>query len=152
MSSNLSDNKSSPWLTVCGAKNTELEDLLSERLTQRRNAGFFSLDNQKGVEQASFVAVKGAFSTSPERSELLRKLCQIYAVDIKPLDISSHRKFIGPFIVAVKKVLFRVVRPLIGPALVQQRNFNAAAIYLLTDLCNEMRQDTPDAFKRADLN
>ena len=126
------------WLTVCGATRPDIAQMLSERLEQRRMSGTFSLDFQRGVEDASFAAVKsGAFQTSPRRSEMLRKLCQIYGVEFKPHEISSHRKVIGPVIVGVKKFLFRVIKPLVGPAIEQQRNFNAAVTYLLIDLCNE---------------
>jgi hypothetical protein len=64
-------------------------------------------------------------------------LCQIYSVDIKEREISSHRRFVGPCIVAVKKVLFKIVKVLLGPTFKHQRDFNAVTVSLLIDLCNE---------------
>ena len=37
---------------------------------------------------------------------------------------------------AVKKVVYRAIKPLLEPMLAQQRDFNATVIYLLSDLAN----------------
>lgn len=125
------------WFSVCGDPSERLAKELSDRVASRRAKGDFSIDNQKYVEKVSLSATRGAFSATAERIELLRKLCAIYAVDFKPQSITSHRPVIGKTIVFCKKALFQIVRPLIAPALRQQRDFNASVIYLLTDLCNE---------------
>jgi hypothetical protein len=83
-----------------------------------------------------------SFTTSPERLEMLRSLCQIYSAGIRAANITSHRPVIGPLIVFVKKILFRSVAALLGPSFERQREFNAGVIRLLGDLCNEDRGRT----------
>ena len=80
--------------------------------------------------------VKGVLQVSNDQLEKLRRLCQVWDVDIRPGEITSHRPIIGRVIVAGKKLLFPVIRALLKNYLSQQREFNAAAISLLADLCS----------------
>jgi hypothetical protein len=127
---------------VCGKIEPELAIELARRVDNRRQSGKFSRDDQRYIEKMSLAVSKGNFYTSTERAEMLRRLCQCYAVDVKIRDISSHRPVVGPVIVFVKKVLFQIMKVLLGPAFRQQRDFNAGVIYLLTDLCNDANRES----------
>lgn len=74
-------------------------------------------------------------SISPERLEKLRRLCQLWEVDLKPPStITSHRRFIGPVIVALKRAAYPVLRFFMRETLRKQRDFNAAVVAYLTEL------------------
>ncbi len=130
-------NRGDSWVTVCGAVDSDLAHALNEKVLALRAAGKFSEADQLHIQGLSFSVTRDGFAASPERVEVLRKLCQIYSADIRPQAPTSHRKFIGPFIVFGKKMLQPVVNAVLGPAVRNQREFNASVISLLTDLCNE---------------
>ena len=130
-------NGESSWVTVCGASDADLAHSLNEKVASLRAAGKFSEADQLHIKGLSFSVTREGFAASPERVELLRRLCQVYSADIRPPAPTSHRKIIGPFIVFGKKMLQPVVNAVLGPALRNQREFNASVISLLTDLSNE---------------
>ena len=67
----------------------------------------------------------------------LRRLCQLWDVDLRCSGITSHRPVLGPFIVAMKKLFYPFLRVFLKDALQQQRDFNAAAVSLLADLASK---------------
>jgi hypothetical protein len=125
------------WLSVGGASDVELARALFEKIESLRAAGKFSEEDQEHIAQLSFSVTRNGFTATPERVELLRRLCQIYSADIRPPAPTSHRKIIGPCIVLGKKMLQPVINAVFGPALRNQREFNATVVSLLTDLCND---------------
>ena len=130
-------NAESSWVTVCGVSDADIARSLNEKVVSLRAAGKFSEADQLHIKGLSFSVTRDGFFASPERVEVLRRLCQIYSADIRPAVPTSHRRFIGPFIVFGKKMLQPVVNAVLGPALRNQREFNASVISLLTDLSNE---------------
>lgn len=128
------------WLDVSGRSDTHLEERLSQAVALWESEGKMPADEQVRVHTLSMALAKGSFVASPERLELLRGLCQIYSAGIRGEKISSHRKVIGPVIVSVKKILFRIISALLGPTFSFQRDFNAGVIRLLGSLCNEARE------------
>lgn len=137
MNSTKSSGQSSEWLTVCGESGGELASALADKVAALKRSGAFTDTDQMLVERMNYSVAKNGFSTSPERMELLRRLCQIYSIDVRPAQPTSHRKILGPVIVAVKKIIFPVVKALLGPTFKHQKDFNAVVVCLLTDLCNE---------------
>ena len=73
----------------------------------------------------------------PVKLEKLRRLCQLWEVDIRVGEITSHRKFIGPVIVQAKKILFPVIRFILKDLIREQRDFNSASISLFAEICNQ---------------
>jgi hypothetical protein len=128
-----------PWISVAGESNKEVSEALAQRVAALRAAGKFSEADERHIAQLSFSVTREGFAATPERVELLRRLCQIYSADIRPPAPTSHRKIIGPFIVFGKRILQPVINAVFGPALRQQREFNATVVSLLTDLCNDGR-------------
>lgn len=130
-------NNDNSWVTVCGVSDPELARSLNDKVAALREAGKFSEADQLHIKGLSFSVTRDGFTASPERVEILRRLCQVYSTDVRPQAPTSHRKIIGPFIVFGKKMLQPIVNAVLGPALRNQREFNASVISLLTDLCNE---------------
>ncbi len=128
-----------PWISVAGESNRDVSEALAQRVAALRAAGKFSEADERHIAQLSFSVTRDGFVATPERVELLRRLCQIYSADIRPPAPTSHRKIIGPFIVLGKRMLQPVINAVFGPALRQQREFNANVVSLLTDLCNDGR-------------
>jgi hypothetical protein len=127
------------WISVAGDSNTDLRDALARRVADLRAAGKFSEADERHIAQLSFSVTREGFVATPERMEILRRLCQIYSADVRPQAPTSHRKIIGPFIVLGKRMLQPVINAVFGPALRNQREFNANVVSLLTDLSNDAR-------------
>jgi hypothetical protein len=125
------------WLSVAGKADSALARQLRESVAARIDSGEMPPNEPTRVAETSTAIARGSFVVSSERLELLRGLCQIYSAGIRAEKITSHRKFIGPVIVFVKRSLFRVIASLLGPSFRFQRDFNAGVIRLLGDLCNE---------------
>lgn len=125
------------WIRVGGTPCPELSDLLESKVASLRQREDFPANHEEDVRNLLLSTATGEFVTSPDRLARLRRLCQIYGVRIRPETITSHRRIIGPVIVAFKKVLFRIVEGLLGKTIKHQRDFNAEVVALLTDLCNE---------------
>jgi hypothetical protein len=127
----------SSWILKSGEVDATLAELLEARVDAQRRAGLYTERDEQHVKGIELTTSRRDFVTSPERLERLRRLCQIYSINLRPEEISSHRKFIGPVIVAVKKALFRMLEGLLGKTIKHQRDFNSEVVALLTDLCNE---------------
>lgn len=137
MASNHSHNVETGWLRIGGAADPQLEQILATSVRSWVESGMMPPNEAERVARVSTAIASRRFTTSPERLEMLRSLCQIYSAGIRAGKISSHRRFVGPVIVACKKVLFRAIAALLGPSFERQREFNAGVIRLLGHLCNE---------------
>jgi hypothetical protein len=125
------------WLEVAGEASPALQDQLVAEVHNLSTKGAMPSDEESRVARLSTALTNDSFVVSPERLELLRGLCQIYSAGIRAEKISSHRKLLGPVIVKVKQLIFRVISVLLGPTFSFQRDFNAGVIRLLGSLCNE---------------
>lgn len=102
----------------------------------RLETGAMSADKIDYLQRVDLRILQGDLRASAAQLEKLRRLCQIWDVRLRPRTISSHRKFVGPIIVTVKKLLFPIMEFLLRDAMRQQREFNATTIRLLADLCS----------------
>ena len=125
------------WLQVKGNNNPELEKQLESDVQALRALGRFSENEQKWIKAVDFKPVKSNLELSNESLENLRRLCQIWDVDLRSNNFSSHRKFFGPLIVTVKKLIFPVLRFFLKDFIRQQRQFNAACIAAIADSLNQ---------------
>lgn len=136
---------SSVLFSVCGEVEAELEARVAMRVSELEARGQCTAAEREHVQGLGLGPSQNGFVTSPYRLELLRRLCQIYSVDVKEREISSHRRLVGPLIVGVKKILFKIVKVLLGPTFKHQRDFNAVTVSLLIDLCNESQRASEHA-------
>lgn len=137
-----STEKSQSWVSVGDAADLALVEELSATVDQWIQSGKMPPDDVARVGELSTLIASGSLSSSPKRLELLRGLCHLYSAEIRAEKISSHRPVVGPIIVFIKKLLFRMVSTLLGPTFQRQREFNASVIQLLGDLCNEHATST----------
>ena len=128
------------WLKVCGAEREDIAHELEGAVAAKISAGKFRAADVEYIARIDRGLVDGALEVSDSRLEMLRRLCRLWEVDLKAGEISSHRKILGPFIVAFKRLLLPMVRALFKDTLRQQRDFNAAAIAMLTELSRERKE------------
>ena len=128
----------SDWIklpsSVSATSAEALSSLASKRLAQRIEGGKFTADNVYYVSKVDVSACKGELDISDKQLEKLRHCCMLWDIDLRPAKIESHRKFIGPFIVGFKKILFPIMRVFLKDLIRQQKDFNAAAISAMTEL------------------
>ncbi|MEY4701618.1 MAG: hypothetical protein RL326_1805 [Pseudomonadota bacterium] len=145
MNSNQTEQTHDGWLRVGEQGDPSLENALANAVKAWVEDGAMPPNEPERVAGISTAIASQSFTTSPQRLEMLRSLCQIYSAGVRAGKITSHRPIIGPCIVLVKRILFRSVAALLGPSFERQREFNAGVIRLLGDLCNE---DRPHADRR----
>lgn len=124
----------------CGAEDIGLESTLKNRVNERISKGEFKPEDLEYIKKLSLNPIKGTLSVDDETLEKLRRMCQLWEVDLKPVHITSHRKFVGPIIVAAKKVLFSILRVLFKGTFEKQRDFNAAVISAFATAVNQSRE------------
>jgi hypothetical protein len=125
-----------PALIVCGKVAPELHAELGRKADERMESGLYSRKSVDDVRILDTMPLKGDVLLSAELVEAFRRLCQVHNVTLLESEITSHRPLIGPIIVFGKKILYRILRPLLEKTLHQQREFNAAAIYALGALAS----------------
>lgn len=137
---------SAGWIRICGNEEDELARELGARLERRIAAGQVNPDEIRRVEKLTFLP-SSRLELSSQALDKLRRLCQLWDVDLRCQTIRSHRPLIGPVIVAVKKLFYPVLRVFLKDTLRQQSDFNAAAVSLLADLAGaaQARQTQADS-------
>ena len=129
---NSEKTRATSWLKVCGSSKSPLEKTLSDNVAQRIASGNYKARDVDYIAKFPISLTTGALTINDLQLEKLRRLCQLADVQLTPSRITSHRAFIGPVIVAVKKILFSILAVLLKETLRKQRDFNAAVIAYLT--------------------
>lgn len=125
------------WATIPTSNSSDLLRTFETRLAGRISSGAFTEQDIWNIQNRKMSLIPDDLVLSPERLEKLRRLCQTWEVDLRAGQITSHRKFVGPVIVRMKKILFPLVRFVMKDFIREQRDFNAATISIISDLCNE---------------
>jgi len=134
------------WLTVLGNNDETLAEKLSALVADRVQAKKYGYDDVAYIKRIDRSIVHtiadstSGLSIGVVRLQKLRRLCQLWEVEVKVGEITSHRKVIGPIIVGFKRLLVPMMRILLKDTLRQQRDFNAAVILLLADLTEEVER------------
>jgi hypothetical protein len=110
---------------------------IQDRCDSRLQEGVVRAQDVDNIRNRALDLIPKDLSVDAVALEKLRRLCQLWEVDLHVGDISSHRKWIGPVIVQMKKLLFPVIRFFMKDFIREQRDFNAATIQLLAELCNQ---------------
>ncbi|MCB0338505.1 MAG: hypothetical protein KDD53_02825, partial [Bdellovibrionales bacterium] len=118
------------WISVCGQSADSLGEKLTERVSKRIESNEFTQKDVDYIASLKRPLLNETANFDPRSLEKLRTLCQLWDLRIRPVNITSHRKIIGPVIVGVKKALYPIIRILLRDVINQQRDFNAAAISL----------------------
>lgn len=130
------------WIVLLGTEVTHLEqefqlklaDRIAGKTTARGIHGMPTPDEIKYVANLDLnIPVAGKGLSESEHS-ILRSLCRLSNVEFLPFSIASHRRFIGPIIVAGKRFIFRFIQVLLRDMLRQQREFNVRAVDMISIL------------------
>lgn len=138
-------NNESSWITAFGAPSPNLARDLSDKVDSLAAAGRFTTKDITYISKLARPVLSGRFSAPAERLNRLRRLCQTWDIEIKPAEIKSHRPIIGPVIVALKRLIFPMLKILLKDFVKSQREFNAATIMLLSEMCNENQSADKDS-------
>jgi len=122
------------WLSILGKSDKVIEDGISGRVNHKYQSGKYSDSEVMRVMKLSMFPFSGDLKVSDETLEKIRRLCQVWDVDLRARWIRSHRKWLGPFIVIFKRITFPIARLLLKDFIRQQRDFNAASISLMCEL------------------
>ena len=135
----LNRGQSHDWLTVTGKSASKLAESLHQRVAARITNGEYTWNNVGYIERVNRNPLGPDANLSKQQLEMLRKACQLWDLELRPAEITSHRKFLGPLIVAAKKLLYPILKVLLRDVINQQRDFNAAAIALLAHLSDSSK-------------
>lgn len=138
ISDNKTDQKIKPsWITICGEEAKDFESQVAKQVEDKIALKKFTEDDIDYVAKLKLPLVGGALTVSDKDLEQLRRLCQLWDVELQPVAISSHRRFVGPIIVAIKKLLMPFMRAILKDTLKRQRDFNAATISFFADIMQQ---------------
>lgn len=135
------------WISVLGHKSPDLENKLSEAQSRAIGAGLLTEKEINHISGLKASVVEGDLRLNDVVLEKIRTLCMSWDIDIKPREISSHRRFVGPIIVAVKKMLYPILRALLFNTIQAQRHFNGTVISVLSEIANEKGKSGPSSFR-----
>jgi hypothetical protein len=125
------------WIKVAGDENQALEEKLSALKEQRIQEKKYSENDCAVISEMEMSVIKGNLDVDALILERLRHMASLWDVDFRAQNITSHRKFAGPIIVAFKKALFPLIRFVLKDFIRQQRDFNASTIRLVGLLSNK---------------
>ena len=130
----LSINNMTNSIIALGSTDAELSQKVSQRKLDLYNQKITSEEQQRYIKLLDLKITNGELDLSDKALEKLRLMCQLWDVDIRNREISSHRKFIGPIIVGIKKAIFPIIRVFLKDFVRQQKDFNAATISLMGEI------------------
>jgi hypothetical protein len=127
------------WIHIQGEPAPlDLLNKLEGGVASKIGSGSYSERDIKYLASLNRPVISQKLEVTAERLERLRAMCQAWDIDFKPGAVTSHRRFVGKFIVAAKRALQPIIKALLKDTIAQQRNFNAAVITAVTDLTNEV--------------
>lgn len=127
-------SESLTWIDSGDSGDVALQQRVEKRfadLVARYGLSKHDLDCVRTIDRS---VVKDELRVSALQFERLRQLAQLHAVDFRVQGITSHRKFVGPLIVAAKKLLFPMLKVFLKDTLREQRAFNALVVSSLAEL------------------
>ena len=132
------------WISICGKRDAQIEEILEQRVQEHVQKKDYSPDNVSYLAKMNLHLSSSELQVSDEMLEKLRRLCQLWDVSLKPLQITSHRKYIGPLIVFTKKLTFRILQVLLKDFIRQQRSFNAACVDAIANSANQKQKEVKE--------
>lgn len=124
-------------ITFLGKKDNEFENKINEKVDYLfKNKRIFK-DEAESIDNLELLMLKEGVNISQEELKYIQRLCQTYNNDIRISSITSHRKYVGRFIVLAKKIILKVVSFSLKNYIKQQEEFNANTIKSLISLYNK---------------
>ena len=137
MSKQSNIDSGSGWVSAPGVEDQELARHLLNEIIRHRSQVEFDPERFKVCTAMQLTFARDGFLSSAERTELLRAMCASSTVELKPQIKTSHRRFVGPVIGALKSAISPFVQAMIGPTFRRQQDFNVATIKLLANLSDD---------------
>lgn len=128
------------WLRIAGAVDSDRAKNIFGQVEAKVAAGEFSWDEVAYVSKVTMSASAGALHLNEEQLEKIRRACQLWDVDIRLKEITSHRPVIGPIIVQLKRLIYPILQAFLKDFVRQQRSFNAAVLAMLVDVYGSQLQ------------
>jgi hypothetical protein len=127
-----------PTFRIHGPEGERAAALVRARLDERRARGVFDDGEIERVASTGLHTFDGDDTTA----EIFRRCCVTWEVD-RPPKLTSHRPGIGVAIVAVKRVVRRLLRFQTEAQLSRQRDFNWNLLLLLRQMLERDRRSPP---------
>jgi len=121
------------WLRS-GGDISEVSNLLDYRVQEHLSNGDYTCADISYISKVQLNLISDSLDVSDELLEKFRRMCQLWNIEFVPQEIKSHRKIIGPLIVAIKKLIFPILKVLLKDVISQQRKFNAAVVDAVVNL------------------
>jgi len=115
-----------------------LMEEIKERVRQKKAAGFYSEEELRRITQMELEVQEVLPGYRDELDFHLTTLNDIWDPK-EPEPIASHRRVLGPALVALKRVIQRLARPVIGLALARQTRVNSHLVQLLNSFAPQIR-------------
>ena len=120
-----------------GKENSQLENEISNNVISRTKNGSYTDDEIKSIKNFQVKILNNDVNISDKSLEQIRFLCQRYDNKLHPVNLVSHRKYIGKFITLAKKIIFRCTNFALKNYINQQNEFNAGVIKTFISLEND---------------
>lgn len=114
----------------------ERRELSSKIYAELQQAGVHQQE-QSDVSNKELVFGTQSLNISQEMLVHLRNACSHWYAEPGVPKIESHRKFIGPVIVAFKKFNFKIISILLKDFFNRQSNFNSSVIAAMAEMIKE---------------
>jgi O-antigen chain-terminating methyltransferase len=111
---------------------------IQERVLEKKKAGVYTDEEIREVSELKNQISPQQGGSYGELALHLRRLHHNWEVANSAALITSHRKILGPFIVALKKIGFRIFRFIAHPFVIRQTEFNAASVRFASVLMEEL--------------
>jgi len=121
-----------------GVNVAEIMKQIQERVLEKKKAGIYTDEEIREVSELKKQLSPQKEGAYGELALHLRRLHHNWDVAASSALITSHRKVLGPVIVALKKVGFRVFRFIGHPLVIRQTEFNAASVRFASVLMEEL--------------
>ncbi len=122
------------WLTVQGESAPEMEQRCEGAVLEKIKQGKFKSGDIDYLRMHKLPLLGKHLIADEQSLEKLRELAKCWDVELVPFQITSHRRFVGPYIVFIKKILFRIFAVLMKQSVRRQRDFNAKTVELMIAL------------------
>jgi hypothetical protein len=124
-----------PSFRIGGESGRTAAERVAARVAERYARGI--LDEEE-VARVSAMRVH-TFDGDDTASEIFRRCCITWEIDRTP-PITSHRPFVGPLLVALKRITRRLLRFQTEAQLAMQRDFNWHLLLVLRELLERERR------------
>lgn len=126
-------------MNICylGKNDVELEKEIQTNVKKQIDEKKYTQDEVKNISELGVKILDKNSYISDKSLGYIRFLCQSYNNELRLQNITSHRKYIGKFIVLAKKIIFRSLQFALKGFVNQQQEFNAGVIKCLISLQND---------------